>query len=261
MTPEQEEHERRFSERKRRAKVLDALDAVVKGANPFPQDDFVDVVGRIMSKDEDTFKARQRVRHKVAELTEKLGGDTSEQEADELILMARLARHQGADWKKAKVRHRPDKLEPVPTVPFGDDSELEARLEQRREEVAAEAAAKEARIADLERKLVGMAPATPPLPYEDEAEVDEPEPASYTPNFTIIPEQLAKYAEADEDVSAFRNRLKSYWQRFGIDEGMNFPGGGEPLTGEEKIQMRDIDMLLNSDEGRAARLHDWLFAD
>lgn len=100
-------------------------------------------------------------------------------------------------------------------------------------------------------------PETPPLPYPDES----PEPEPYTPDFTLIPEALAKYAEADEDVSAFRNRLKSYWQRFGIDEGMNFPGGGEPLTGEEKIQMRDIDMLLNSEEGRNARLHDWLFAD
>ena len=105
-------------------------------------------------------------------------------------------------------------------------------------------------------------PETPPLGYADEAEPEpEPEPPPYTPNFTIIPEQLAKYAEADEDVSAFRNRLKSYWQRFGIEDGMNFPGGGEPLTGEEKIQMRDIDMLLNSEEGRNARLHDWLFAD
>lgn len=110
----------------------------------------------------------------------------------------------------------------------------------------AEIEALRAKIAELE---------TQPLGYPDEA----PEP--YTPDFTLIPEALAKYAEADEDVTAFRNRLKSYWQRFGIEDGMNFPGGGEPLTGEEKIQMRDIDMLLNSEEGRNARLHDWLFAD
>lgn len=116
-------------------------------------------------------------------------------------------------------------------------------------------------------------PETPPLGYADEApepepepvvEVapePEPEPAPYVPDFTLIPEKLARFAEADEDVDAFRKRLKGYWQRFGIADGENFPGGGEPLSGDEKIQMREIDILLNSDEGKAARLHDWLFAD
>lgn len=104
--------------------------------------------------------------------------------------------------------------------------------------------------------MVPPEPETPPLGYADEA---EPEP--YTPDFTLIPEQLARFAEADEDPTAFRNRLKSFWQRFGIEDGKNFPGGGEPLSGDEKIQMREIDILLNSDEGKTARLHDWLFAD
>jgi hypothetical protein len=115
----------------------------------------------------------------------------------------------------------------------------------------AEIEALKARVADLE---------TQPLSYPDEA--PEPEPAApYVPDFTMIPDQLAKYAEADEGSAEFRNRLKSYWQRFGIADGENFPGGGEPLTADEKIQMREIDILLNSDEGKAARLHDWLFAD
>ena len=114
----------------------------------------------------------------------------------------------------------------------------------------AEIEALKARIADLE---------TQPLGYPDEA--PEPEPEPYTPDFTMIPEPLARYANADEGSAEFRARLKSYWQRFGIDSGMNFPGGGEELNAEEKIQMREIDILLNSDEGKAARLHDWLFAD
>ena len=103
-------------------------------------------------------------------------------------------------------------------------------------------------------------PETPPLTYPDEAPA-EPEPEPYTPNFSLIPEPLARYANADEGSAEFRARLKSYWQRFGIADGENFPGGGEPLTADEKIQMREIDILLNSDEGKAARLHDWLFAD
>ena len=119
----------------------------------------------------------------------------------------------------------------------------------------AEIEALKARIADLE---------TQPLGYADEAPEPEAEPAApepYVPDFTLIPEPLARFAEADESAEDFRVRLKSYWQRFGIEDGHNFPGGGEPLNGEEKIQMREIDILLNSDEGKAARLHDWLFAD
>lgn len=156
--------------------------------------------------------------------------------------------------------------EPMAFAPV-EDIELEGRvssLEERVAKLEALLAKRDEPEPEPEPEDEFHIPETPPLGYADEAEPEpEPEPAPepYTPNFTIIPEQLAKYAEADEDVSAFRNRLKSYWQRFGIDEGMNFPGGGEPLTGEEKIQMRDIDMLLNSEEGRNARLHDWLFAD
>ena len=102
-----------------------------------------------------------------------------------------------------------------------------------------------------------------PVAVEVPAPVVEPEPPAepYVPDFTLIPGALAKYAEADESAEDFRLRLKSYFQRFGIDEGKNFPGGGEPLTGDEKIQMREIDIMLNSDTGKAARLHDWLFAD
>ena len=121
---------------------------------------------------------------------------------------------------------------------------------------------RDARIAELEARIAELEtpPETPPLTYPDEAPA-EPAPEPYTPNFSLIPEPLARYANADEGSAEFRARLKSYWQRFGIADGENFPGGGEPLTADEKIQMREIDILLNSDEGKAARLHDWLFAD
>lgn len=93
------------------------------------------------------------------------------------------------------------------------------------------------------------------------AEVEEPPAAEpYTPDFTLIPDALAKYAESEENAAEFRARLKKLWQRFGIEDGKNFPGG-EPLSGEEKISMREIDILLNSDEGRNAGLLKWLYAD
>ena len=133
--------------------------------------------------------------------------------------------------------------------------------------LAARVAALEARVAALEAAPAKSAhddefhiPETAPIEYADEAE-PEPPAEPYVPDFTLIPNALAKYAEADESAEDFRLRLKGYWQRFGIEDGKNFPGGGEPLSGEEKIQMREIDILLNSDEGKDARLHDWLFAD
>lgn len=85
--------------------------------------------------------------------------------------------------------------------------------------------------------------------------------ALYQPDFTIIPEGLAKWAQADETAAEFRARLKLLWQRFGIDDGKHFPGGGEALTGEEKITMREIDIVLNSDDGKANGLLEWLLAD
>lgn len=103
------------------------------------------------------------------------------------------------------------------------------------------------------------APEVVEVPVAVEPEAAAPEP--YTPDFTLIPDALAKYAEADETADDFRKRLKRLWQRFGIADGENFPGGGEPLSGEEKITMREIDIVLNSDEGRNAGLLQWLQAD
>lgn len=101
-----------------------------------------------------------------------------------------------------------------------------------------------------------------PLGYPDKEPAPEASSdAPYVPDFTLIPEQLIKYSEADETASEFRRRLKNLWQRFGISDGQNFPGGGETLTGEEKIAMREIDMIIHSEEGRAAHLREWLFAD
>jgi len=135
--------------------------------------------------------------------------------------------------------------------------------------LAARVAALEARVAELEARkpevveVEKIVHVEVPVAVEVPAAVVEPDPPAepYAPDFTLIPDALSRYAAADESADDFRLRLKSYWQRFGIADGENFPGGGETLTGEEKIQMREIDILLNSDEGKAARLHDWLFAD
>lgn len=89
----------------------------------------------------------------------------------------------------------------------------------------------------------------------------ETEKEPYVPDFTIIPDQLEKFAQDGETAAQFRSRLKLLWQRFGIEDGKNFPGGGEALTGEEKITMREIDIVLNSEEGQKAGLLDWMKAD
>lgn len=59
---------------------------------------------------------------------------------------------------------------------------------------------------------------------------------------SIIPEELAGFAETWESAADFRDRVKKLWQRFGIADGHHFPGGGEALTSEEKILMREIDI-------------------
>lgn len=70
----------------------------------------------------------------------------------------------------------------------------------------------------------------------------DPPPAPYVPDFTLIPDALAKYAEADESAEDFRKRAFSILFRFGIAEGENFEGGGEPLSPEEKIRL--LPMLI-----------------
>lgn len=82
------------------------------------------------------------------------------------------------------------------------------------------------------------------IPVEVPAPVVEPDPpaAPYVPDFTMIPDQLAKYAEADESAEDFRKRAFSILFRFGIAEGENFEGGGEPLSPEEKIRL--LPMLI-----------------
>jgi len=105
----------------------------------------------------------------------------------------------------------------------------------------AEIEALKARIAELETP-----PATPPLTYPDEAPA-EPAPP-YVPDFTLIPDQLAKYAEADESAEDFRARAFNLLFRFGIKEGENFEGGGEPLTPEEKIMLLPM-LVANFEAG------------
>ena len=98
----------------------------------------------------------------------------------------------------------------------------------------------EARVAELEAR-------EPAEFVERIVHVEVPAPvvepaAPYTPDFTLIPDELAKYAEADESAEDFRKRAFSILFRFGIAEGENFEGGGEPLTPEEKIRL--LPMLI-----------------
>jgi hypothetical protein len=65
-------------------------------------------------------------------------------------------------------------------------------------------------------------------------------------DLNTVPAVLARFVEADETASEFRIRLKSLWQRFGIEDGKHFPGGGEALDGDEKILMGDLMGVMNA---------------
>lgn len=79
----------------------------------------------------------------------------------------------------------------------------------------------------------------------------------YVPDFTLIPEGLAKYAEADETAEDFRRRAFNLLFRFGIAEGENFEGGGEPLTAEEKINLLPM-LIANFEAGNWLNLKESL---
>lgn len=158
------DHEEIFAERKRRARIVDALKVTLEGAKPYEPSDFVDVVGAFMKPDEDTFQARRRLRARVAELEEAISADMSFEDAKELIDLKRMMRHQGADWKKAMHKHRAERGEPIPTQPWGNEDELNAKRAAKRKERQEREAAVEARLAKLEAAL-----ATAPLGYPDES--------------------------------------------------------------------------------------------
>lgn len=134
---------------------------------------------------------------------------------------------------------RKEQPEPIPDPPEQAGFSLPEAL--------SEALASDAALDEEDELFSGMAEAQPNPPY--------------TPDFTIIPDALTKFAQEDETAAQFRARLKLLWQRFGIEDGKNFPGGGEALTGEEKITMREIDIVLNSEEGQKAGLLEWMKAD
>lgn len=112
-------------------------------------------------------------------------------------------------------------------------------------------AALEARVAELEarepmivEKVIEVEVPGPTefvekiVHVEVPAPVVEPEPPlpPYVPDFTIIPDHLAKYAEASESAEDFRARAFSLLFRFGIADGEHFEGAG-PLTPDEKITL------------------------
>lgn len=165
---EQDEHEARFAERKRRARVIDALNATIEGAKPLAEDDFIDVVGRFMRPDESTFDARARLNARIAELTDAIGSDMPFEDAKELTDLLKLAQHRGRDWKKAMHRHRAERSEGVPTIDWGSETELAERRDARQRERLARAAAIDAMLAKA---------APEPELVRDEEAAPEPEPA------------------------------------------------------------------------------------
>lgn len=92
----------------------------------------------------------------------------------------------------------------------------------------------------LAHSLDAIAKAEHETPLVPEVVVVEATPPPANPN--TIPEELAPYAETWESATDFKGRVKTLWQRFGIEDGKHFPGGGEALTAEEKILMREIDI-------------------
>jgi len=99
------------------------------------------------------------------------------------------------------------------------------------------------------RRLVrdpGEAKELPPEPpfgvfvASEPAPVIEPPPPEPPPR-DQIPAELERFAEADETAHDFRERIKNLWQRFGIREG-HHTADMPPLTADEKIAMREIDI-------------------
>lgn len=89
---------------------------------------------------------------------------------------------------------------------------------------------------------------------ESEASIAAPDESTLpAQDFGQIPEALAKYAEADESAEDFRRRAFNLLFRFGIAEGENFEGGGEPLTPEEKIKLLPM-LIANFNAGNWLKL-------
>lgn len=90
-----------------------------------------------------------------------------------------------------------------------------------------------------------------PLDEEPPEEVEEVElaPTRFeAPDPSVIPDQLAGYALADEAADDFRKRAFQLLFRFGIADGENFEGGGEPLTADEKISLLPM-LIANFEAG------------
>ena len=238
------DHEAVFAERKRRARVLDALSVTLDGAKPYEPGDFVDVVGRFMRPDEDTYDARRRLRVRVAELTEAISSDMSFEDAKELTDLQRMMRHQGADWKKAMHKYRAERGEAIPSAEFGNEDALNARQASKHKARAEREEAREARLAALEasQNLVERQTAAPtldtltdqaledrsdlfsntePVDPEKEALRDlvadlqrqlaerdaEPPPLSPDPVKHMIPDEIRKLMEDGESLSNAKRRL------------------------------------------------------
>lgn len=128
------------------------------------------------------------------------------------------------------------------------EQELFSHPDPEKEASRAEIAELKSRPPVVVEKIVERVMEVPAAAVE-EAETE----AAYAPDFTIIPDELAKYAEADESAEDFRKRAFSLLFRFGIAEGENFAGGGEPLTPDEKIKLLPM-LIANFNAGNWLKL-------
>lgn len=115
-----------------------------------------------------------------------------------------------------------------------------------------EAAAERQRIAfgqlaDQQRQQISEHAASRPPPPEGPGSGEEGEPG--------IPPELAEFKKEGESVEDFRGRISRLLFRFGIKEGENFVGGGEPLTPEEKMQVLPL-IVANIKAGNWLKLAD-----
>lgn len=88
-------------------------------------------------------------------------------------------------------------------------------------------------IREAVAKIADDLPASPPV-FDPDAFFPTREPPVRQDE---VPPELADLVEPDESPQQFHSKLKPLIQRFGIEDGKNFPGGGEALTSKEKILM------------------------
>jgi len=170
VTSKQDEHEARFVERKRRVEAARALKHIAEGSKPLDTEEFVQAIGGELREGEDTYQARNRIKARVAELSAKLTEDSPEEDVKEFLHLHRFACQSGGCWSKARKRWRADRGDAIPTVPWGNEDDMNARRKAKREARQAREKAREDRLAELEAAMAAIKKEAPATPYIDLSE-------------------------------------------------------------------------------------------